>query len=99
MNEENSMRKKILMILAITVLMLTVLTVSASAAETSGTCGDNVMWTFDDTTGTLTISGEGKMKDYSLGNAPWASFGGKTVAKKIVDRPVTAEEMLEARAA
>lgn len=31
----------------------------------SGECGDNLTWTFDGKTGTLTISGTGKMDDYS----------------------------------
>ncbi len=35
----------------------------------SGTCGDNLTWTLDDT-GTLTISGTGKMWDYSYSNRP-----------------------------
>lgn len=42
------------------------------AAELSGTCGENLTWEFDKATGTLTISGEGKMDDYLYeGNAPW----------------------------
>ena len=40
------------------------LKLSALALETSGQCGTNVYWTFDETTGTLTISGEGPMRDY-----------------------------------
>lgn len=45
----------------------------AEAAETSGICGDNLTWTFDELTGTLTISGEGEMYNYnSYDNlAPW----------------------------
>ncbi len=36
----------------------------------SGKCGDNLTWTLDD--GTLTISGHGKMENYFLTNpAPW----------------------------
>lgn len=37
----------------------------ASAATYSGTCGDNLTWTFDDETGELVISGTGAMYDYS----------------------------------
>lgn len=37
--------------------------VAASAAETSGSCGENLTWTLD-SEGTLTISGTGPMKNY-----------------------------------
>jgi len=33
--------------------------------ETSGTCGDNLTWMFDETTGMLTIDGTGDMYDYN----------------------------------
>ena len=39
------------------------------SAETSGTCGDNLTWTFDNN-GTLTISGTGNMWNWN-GSAPW----------------------------
>ena len=40
----------------------------------SGTCGDNLTWELD-TDGTLTVSGEGEMQDYSTANpAPWSQF-------------------------
>lgn len=53
----------------------------ASAATTSGTCGDNLTWTLD-ANGLLTISGTGAMKDYdllwssSMGSfyAPWYDY-------------------------
>jgi hypothetical protein len=55
------------------VLLLTVLLLSAATgfAQTSGTCGENLTWTLED--GTLTISGTGEMPDYSSDYAPWYS--------------------------
>ena len=38
---------------------------SAYAAVSSGTCGDNVTYTFDSSTGELVISGSGDMDDYN----------------------------------
>ncbi len=53
-----------------------------SSAATSGTCGDNLTWVFDISSGVLTISGTGSMKDYELqqdseyyyfySTAPWS---------------------------
>lgn len=45
-------------------------------AVTSGSCGDNLVWEFDEATGTLTISGTGEyMTDYSAENpAPWSGY-------------------------
>ena len=44
-----------------------------SAEATSGTCGDNVTWTYSDHT--LTISGSGAMKDYMFSDAqPWSDY-------------------------
>lgn len=40
----------------------------------NGTCGENLTWTFDDSTGTLTISGIGAMYDYIYDNRPWESY-------------------------
>lgn len=50
--------------------------ITASAAETSGTCGDNLTWTLD-SEGTLTISGTGAMTEWEFFqdklsfNIPW----------------------------
>lgn len=43
------------------------------AAVASGACGDKVDWSLD-SSGTLTFSGEGKMWNYRLGEAPWYSY-------------------------
>jgi|GEM_PF-1377538 len=42
-----------------------------AALADSGTCGDNVSWTFDSTTGVLTISGSGPMTDYFSYRSPF----------------------------
>ena len=66
------MKKKILSIFLAFCLIFSLLPMGAMADETqSGTCGDNLTWTLDDT-GLLTISGTGAMEDYSSGStAPW----------------------------
>lgn len=49
--------------------------ITAYAESTSGTCGANITWKFDEQTGTLTISGSGKMNDLkSTYSTPWNSF-------------------------
>ena len=42
-----------------------VVSLQASAAAYSGECGENVKWTFDDSTGTLYIFGNGSMTNYT----------------------------------
>lgn len=55
--------KKIRMfsIIAMVLILAFVGALPVSAAQTSGTCGENMTWTFDEATGTLTITGQGKM--------------------------------------
>ncbi|MBQ6863816.1 MAG: leucine-rich repeat protein [Clostridia bacterium] len=55
------------------------LTPTADAA-TSGTCGENLIWTLDDE-GTLTVSGTGEMTDYGLRDSSWYK---NTAIKKVV---------------
>ncbi len=57
----------------------------------SGTCGDNLHWDFDSSTGTLTISGTGEMDDYeypyvSTNQPPWWNFH---VTALVVEEGVT----------
>ena len=55
--------------------MLLALCIGASAAGTSGKCGPSAYWSFDSSTGTLTISGSGAMEDYEYGNEfPWMDY-------------------------
>lgn len=55
----------LVMILAIMFILPLFSTVIVSADDYTGKCGDSLTWEFDDATGTLTISGEGDMYDYS----------------------------------
>lgn len=53
---------------------LTVVSFAVYGIE-SGSCGENVNWTFEKATGTLTISGEGEMKNYIQSYfVPWVDF-------------------------
>lgn len=52
--------------------ILALLPVIANADE-SGSCGNNVIYTYVEATKTLTISGTGNMKNY-YENSPWKSF-------------------------
>ena len=62
------MKKRILSLLLVLVMLLGMLPTVALAAEdetpTSGSCGENVTWSYDADTQTLTISGTGPMTDY-----------------------------------
>lgn len=70
--------KKIFKICTITFIISLLFSFSAFGAANKGTCGaenggKNLTWTFSD--GTLTISGNGKMKDYqSYEETPWYQF-------------------------
>lgn len=63
-----------------------------SKAETSGSCGktkaDKLEWSFNESTGVLTISGAGDMADYSsqTGVAPWKVFANKITEIQIGDQ-------------
>ncbi|MDO5311203.1 MAG: leucine-rich repeat domain-containing protein [Clostridia bacterium] len=70
------MKKRILSLMLVFDILATLtvsLPITVSAAS-SGTCGENLTWTLDDS-GTLTISGSGKMTDWeSYDEAPWYSL-------------------------
>ena len=47
----------------------------SSAFDSSGSCGENVTYTFDEDTGLLTISGTGDMQNYSISDSsPFKDF-------------------------
>ncbi|MGN0636091.1 MAG: leucine-rich repeat domain-containing protein, partial [Acutalibacteraceae bacterium] len=59
---------------------------TASASGYSGTCGKNLTWTLDTTTGILTITGTGEMEDYSWDDsAPWYNYNNLIRKVQIAD--------------
>ena len=79
------MKKHLLLFLAAFLPMI-------AGADNSGTCGDNITWTYVEATHTLTISGEGSMLgmlDYSSARfVPWRSFR-SDITKVIIEDGVT----------
>ena len=68
--------KRLFTVLALLALCLTLMAVSAFAAEVvaSGTCGNDLTWVLD-SEGTLTISGTGTMWNYNwMDSAPWNDY-------------------------
>ena len=79
------MKKRLLSILLALCMALALLPATAWAADTSGSCGDNVTWSYS--SGTLTIQGTGAMDDYDqyqyvsdrgayyiVSVAPWSDY-------------------------
>ena len=64
------------------------ITAGAEGVATSGTCGDNLTWSFDESTGTLTISGEGDMYNYDYYTQPWAQLN-ESIVNVIIEDGVT----------
>lgn len=78
------MKKFLSFILSLLLLIpiITFGTFTASAETVSGSCGANVTWEYNKTTGALTISGTGPMSNYSISSynntrfttAPWKPY-------------------------
>ena len=81
---KNYIKRKLALLLAITMLIsvLAVSDFSACALDSSGSCGTNATYTFNSSTGLLTISGSGAMTDYS--NSSSSPFYNVSEVKKIV---------------
>ena len=55
-------------------LLIAVFAAISLQAQTSGTCGDNLNWSYNESTKTLTITGSGAMTDYAAeADVPWYS--------------------------
>ena len=76
------MKKKLFLLLVCS------LTALYSVSQNSGTCGENLTWSFDRETETLTISGTGEMADYlitSYSEIPWYAIRTQIMRVKIED--------------
>ena len=62
--------KRFVCILAV-LFLLAMLPVTALAGD-AGTCGEGITWEYSE--GVLTISGSGKMSDFTEGGAPWEAY-------------------------
>ena len=73
---------KRVLVLAVVLTMVVSLLAGGSvlAAETSGTCGVNVNWRFDEQSGTLTISGNGVIDDQRYDALAWEKVRDKITA-------------------
>lgn len=80
------MKKRAFFLVTMLIVLLTALTVTASAATDSGTCGEDLTWTLD-SDGTLTISGEGAMSDFGYHGSPWYNKG--TIQTIVIENGVT----------
>ena len=68
------MKKRIVSLCLAFALLLCLLPqfpLTVGAVDYSGVCGENLTWSFDPNTRTLTIEGSGAMTDYEYGKAPW----------------------------
>lgn len=57
-------------------------------APASGSCGSGVTWSYDSSTGTLTIAGSGAMNDFNNLDAPWRAYQGE-IRSVVIESGVT----------
>ena len=71
------------------ILLIALLMGLSANAETSGTCGPDLRWHLTDNA-VLTISGKGKMYDYSYDNrAPWDNYNKRIIKRIIIGDGIT----------
>ena len=84
------MKKIISLLVSFTMLLSIVSVVDFSAFAdtlTTGKCGENVTYSFDESTGVLTISGTGDMSQWPEDDSPW--YADTRIKTLIIDEGVT----------
>ena len=78
--------KKLLSMIFVAIMVFATFSaaVPVGAKTIYGTCGENLSWAFDDSSGLLTISGTGKMYDYSEGGL-WKGYDASIKTVLIAD--------------
>lgn len=83
---------KFLSVFLALIMVITIIPMSSitARAASSGACGDNLTWTFNEKTGILTISGTGDMYDYSNmeNTKSWERYG-ESITKIVINEGVT----------
>ncbi|MBO7203175.1 MAG: leucine-rich repeat domain-containing protein, partial [Paludibacteraceae bacterium] len=69
-------------------LIVAICATTLAWADASGKCGSNVTYSYVSSTGTLTISGTGDMKDYDSSNVPWSTYS-SDIKKVVIENGVT----------
>ena len=78
--------KTIMLVKKQLLLLIMILLPMVAVADESGKCGDNLTWTYTETTQTLTIEGTGAMTDYRFpSDIPWNPY--KSNIEKILIGP------------
>ncbi len=80
--------KKIFSVILALIMIISIIPTSvipASATETSGKCGDNLTWDFNEEVGALVINGIGPMYDYEYSEIPWKDYAYSTYSIYIGD--------------
>lgn len=57
-------------------------------STTSESCGESASWSFDETSGVLTISGSGAMEDYTSSSMPWYDYT-DAITAVIIEKDIT----------
>ena len=72
-----------------TLLIVAICATTLAWADDSGSCGENVTYSFVESTGTLTISGTGYMEDFtSSSKVPWNAYR-SSIKKVVINNGVT----------
>lgn len=67
--------KSVISIFFAVLILITSIPISyATGGATSGQCGNNINWVYNENTAELTISGTGEMWDYSPMESPWSVY-------------------------
>jgi hypothetical protein len=76
------------LIMIISIIPMSTITVGAETLATSGACGENLTWNFNEEAGILTISGTGAMTSYDYTNCPWKNYR-NSIQTVIIENGVT----------